>query len=57
MLEIGKEIAKDMHYVRVDFFDVDGKLYCGEITLHHGGGTDKFNPSKYDTIYGDLVKI
>lgn len=57
MLEIGKEIAKDMHYVRVDFFDVDGKLYCGEITLHHGGGTDKFNPSKYDIIYGDLVNL
>ena len=57
MLEIGNVIAKDMHYVRVDFYDVDGKLFCGEITLHHGGGVDKFVPEKYDLQYGDLVKL
>ena len=57
MLEIGSAIAKGMHYVRVDFYDVDGKLYCGEITLHHGGGTDKFVPEKYDLIYGEMVQL
>lgn len=57
MLEIGKYISKSFDYVRVDFFDVDGKLYCGEITLHHGSGYDKFNPPEYDRIYGEKLKI
>lgn len=57
MFEIGSAIAKDMHYVRVDFYDVDGKLYCGEITLHHGSGYDIFNPERYDLIYGETVKL
>lgn len=57
MIEIGSHFAKQMHYVRVDFYDVDGKLYCGEITLHHGSGYDKFSPEEYDLRYGNLVKL
>lgn len=34
MVEIGKHFAKQVCYVRVDFYDVDGKLYCGEVTLY-----------------------
>ena len=57
MLEIGKEIAKDIKYVRVDFYDVEGKIYCGEITLHHGAGNDTFYPSQYDLYYGKKLKL
>lgn len=52
MKEIADEIAKNFKYVRVDFYDVDGKLYYGEITLHHGGGFDTFEPQEFDLIYG-----
>lgn len=57
MKEIGSEIAKLFKYVRVDFYDVDGKLYYGEITLHHGSGVDIFIPDKYDYIYGEKLKL
>lgn len=52
MKEFGAAIAKDFKYVRVDFYDVDGKLYFGEITLFHGSGTDVFFPEEYDGIFG-----
>lgn len=57
MCEFGKIIAKNMHYVRVDFYDVDGVLYFGEITLYHGGGFDKFVPNEYDLFYGEMIKL
>lgn len=57
MKEFGAIIAKDFKYVRVDFYDVDGRLYFGEITLHHGGGTDKFFPEEYDEIYGNKLNL
>ena len=57
MKEIGSMIAKLFKYVRVDFYDVDGILYIGEITLHHGGGCDKFRPEKYDKLYGDKLNL
>jgi hypothetical protein len=53
MKRIGSEIAKDFPcYVRVDFYDVNGKLYFGEITFHHGSGFDIFVPAHYDEDYG-----
>jgi hypothetical protein len=57
MKELGAVIAKDFKYVRVDFYDVDGKLYFGEITLHHGSGFDVFVPDTYDKYYGELLKL
>lgn len=57
MKEIGEKVARFFKYVRVDFYDVDGKLYVGEITLHHGGGGDKFRPEKYDMIYGEKLDL
>ncbi len=57
MKEFGAEIAKMYDYVRVDFYDVDGKLYFGEITQYHGGGFDSFSPFEYDQYYGSLLKI
>ena len=58
MKRIGSEIAKDFpYYVRVDFYDVDGKLYFGEITFHHGSGFDVFVPNHYDEDYGTLLKL
>ena len=57
MKELASEIAKDFKYVRVDFYDIDGELYFGEITLHHGSGFDVFFPSEYDGIYGEKLKL
>jgi len=57
MKHYADEIAKMFDYVRVDFYDVDGKMYFGEITLHHGGGLDVFSPSEYDLIYGQKLRL
>ena len=57
MKEIGAQIAKMFKYVRVDFYDVDGKLYYGEVTFHHGGGFDTFVPESMDEELGKKLQI
>lgn len=57
MKEFGDKVAKNFKYVRVDFYDVDGQLYFGEITLHHGSGYDRFFPDEYDLIYGQKLNL
>lgn len=57
MKKYGSEIAKMFRYVRVDFYDVDGQLYFGEITLFHGSGYDEFFPKEYDYHYGKMLKL
>ena len=57
MKEIGERIAREFALVRVDFYEVDGKLYLGEITFYHGGGYDVFVPSEYDAYYGKKLRL
>jgi hypothetical protein len=51
MINIGADITKNIPYARVDFYEVSGRLYFGEITICHGSGLNKFLPEKYDTIF------
>ena len=57
MIRISKEVAKLFAYVRVDFYDVDGALYFGEITQCHGGGFDQMRPIEWDYKYGELLQL
>lgn len=57
MIRIANEVAKLYPYVRVDFYDVEGKLYIGEITQCHGGGFDKFEPQSIDFEYGKKLRL
>lgn len=57
MKRIASKVAENFKYVRVDFYDVDGKLYFGEITLYHGSGFDVFVPDEYDLKYGELLNL
>jgi hypothetical protein len=57
MISIAEDIAKDFHYVRVDFYEVEGKLYYGEITLHDSSGYDKIIPFDWDTKFGKLIPL
>ncbi len=57
MIELAEILAKDIPFVRVDFYDINGKIYFGEITFFPGGGITPFNPENYDKYFGDLIKL
>ena len=57
MLRYGQKIAQYFKFVRVDFYEVDGKMYFGEITPFHSAGFARFFPEEYDLIYGEKLKL
>lgn len=57
MLEISKKLSKDLPFVRVDFYEVNNKLYIGELTFYPGGGLEEFTPEKYDELLGNWLKL
>ena len=57
MIEFGDRIAKNFRYVRVDFYELDGRMYFSEITLQHGAGYNKFHPAEYEKTYAELLKL
>lgn len=57
MIDLAKKLSKDMPHVRVDFYDINGKIYFGEITFYHFSGVEKFEPEIYDKIFGDWIEL
>lgn len=57
MIALAKKLSKDFPYVRIDFYDVDGKIYFGEITQHHGGGGDNMRPFEWDEKFGAMITL
>lgn len=57
MLEIAEVLAKDTHLLRVDFYEVNGKLYVGETTFFSLGGFMYYSPVEYNEIFGNEVEL
>lgn len=57
MQKLAEKIAKDFIYVRVDFYEVNNKVYFGELTFHSESGHGKFKPEKYDLKFGEQLTI
>lgn len=57
MQEIAKDLSKPFEFVRVDLYEVKGKIYFGELTFFPAGGAPDFVPSKYDKIVGDMLDL
>ena len=57
MLSIAEILCQGFKHVRVDLYDVKGKIYFGEMTFTSGSGFRKIRPIEYDYMLGDLIKI
>lgn len=52
MLQIAHELSKDFPFVRVDLYDVDCKIYFGELTFYPWTGYVQFTPDEFDFELG-----
>ena len=57
MKEIAAILSKDLPFVRIDFFNVDNKLYFGECTFYDWGGLRPFAKKETDLYLGTLLEI
>lgn len=57
MKEIAKKLSKGFKVVRVDLYEVGGKIYFGEYTFFHGGAFSKFYPNEWDEKLGSWIKL
>ena len=56
MYKISHFLASPFTYVRIDLYDVNDRIYVGELTFTHGGGTETLNPKEWDKKLGGLWK-
>lgn len=55
MKELCRVLAKGIPHVRVDFYEVDGQIYFGEMTFFDMGGFLKLHPSSWEKEWGNLI--
>lgn len=52
MLQIAERLSSNFPHVRVDLYNVDGRIYFGELTFYDGSGYMSFTPDSYDVELG-----
>jgi len=57
MKELAAKLSKDIPHVRVDFYEVDGKVYFGEMTFFHFSGFVPFEPDEWDYTFGSWIAL
>lgn len=57
MMEKARILSKGFKHLRVDFYEIDGKLYFGELTFYHVSGMAHFEPESFALWMGDLIDI
>lgn len=57
MAQLAEKLSQNLPQVRVDFYEVKGAVYFGEITLFHYSGMTPFNPPDWDRMFGEWVVL
>ena len=52
---LGEAVNND--FVRIDFYEINKKVYFGEFTFYPGGGYEVFKPIEWDGILGDWIHM
>ena len=57
MLEFATKLSRGIPFVRVDFYEINGLLYFGELTFFPGNGFEEFTPLEWDYKMGSWLKL
>ena len=57
MIELSELLAKEFSFVRVDLYEVNGRIYFGELTFYPGSGLEEFEPESYDYLLGSWIEL
>jgi len=57
MCRIAQVLSKGYPFVRVDLYEVNGKVYPSELTFTPGAGFTEYEPEEWNYKLGDMLKL
>lgn len=57
MIEIAGILSKGFPFIRIDLYNIEGKIYFGEFTFYDGGGFEPYGPIIWNKRLGDWIKM
>jgi hypothetical protein len=52
MMDISRKLSKPFEQIRVDLYNINGRILFGELTLTCSSGMKYYNPDRYDELLG-----
>ena len=57
MIEVARVLSKGLPHVRIDLYNINGKIYFGEMTFFTCSGMVPFEPEEWDYRLGSMIKL
>lgn len=58
MLNVASKLSEGFKHVRIDLYNLEGKIYFGEMTFFHGASVfDYFKPYEFHKMLGDWFQL
>lgn len=57
MIKYAEILSKPFAHCRVDLYNIDGKIYFGEITFYNGGASQIVEPEEWEKELGDWIDL
>ncbi len=57
MLKLATKLSENIPFIRVDFYEINNKVYFGELTFYPNGGFEKFEPKYWDYKLGRMINL
>lgn len=57
MLDLVQKLSEGFKHVRVDLYEIQGKIYFGEMTFTSQSGVGSWDPKEYNKIMGDYLSL
>lgn len=57
MIACAEKLSKPFPFVRVDLYNIDGKIVFGELTFYHAGSSSIFEPWSFSDELGKLIEL
>ena len=57
MRMLAEKLSEGFPQLRVDFYEVNGKVYFGELTFFHHNGFVPFEPEEWDYTFGSWITL
>lgn len=57
MIAMAEKLSAGFPQIRIDLYNIEGKIYVGEYTIFHFGGLMPFVPESYDETFGKFIQL
>lgn len=57
MIELAEVLSREIPFLRVDFYNINGNIYFGELTFYPASGMGKFTSDEWDLKIGEYINL